>query len=1381
MAERRRSSASSNSQTSQPRFSSSSNPDIFCDEYALDSLHPTDGFRPHGPTHHPTHDPPSPAQSEDPLPTLPSRDSAFTTRALSQRTSSLLAPSDLGRYGSTHRGQATTLSDENPNPALYRSTSRASTMTLPRTQSPYQGATGPSQPYAMYPQDVGFSRTPSMATTSTVRPRERSYAGPTGPTQPYGMYPQNTVPEDDAGTLQSLHQPAPVGFPGRSQAYRRRLGPDTEDADDLIGPDGYTEQLPPYTRYPDDVPPKEGAPVPVSPIGVAHVETEHPRVTSANPFQSRESLQEPGESIPERTEQHRSSDDATAVASSESLPRDEGGNFKERVKEKGKRRICCGKVPFWVVAVLVLVMIAVLAGTIGGVVGNARGEQHAGPPPPSNKFHHAELAETQHYIVSTITTTSLVDATPLASTPTNLPSLPTGSFFVPLRNLSSSENSCLQSYPMAWNCADEQDLKLDLSTQGSISISPRFPAQPNQVRFGPQLPQLDQPIPLKLMGDKDGMDKGPAWWFQQPFTKVVVVRGNDFNAVGGVNGRRWFEHQHARNEKRQTIAPVASKPWFCYWNNTILEGFIYVTQNFSGQYQPISSGYVSSASPAADPEALAADYDVGPLDSYPSLAPGSGGSGRKRALVDPTQLAAYSKDIKIEERRSPQTDPAPYCVHMQIMNDGSASPLADENGNTATIQLLETPSTYDTRKGKRARLGKRGASARLDFRARSSLDSLFSALLFHIRPFAQSYRNYEVVARPVYYSITTAAPQQPHLSHNPALPISRPPQPVCLRLAVSIHTPEGPLPEYSIQKQSRFSRISAYIPVPPAKIPRDSLTNRPEQSTFAISITLLTPGLNVPYSLPKSTPEDPYPRARIVGALPSSLGERGRYSAVISPYLPLTTSPNETVAAYIYFDGRAKEEVATLLRRGEETWVNSRWVGVPESEGGGLAEREFLFREVGLERWLNGLDLEGKDAAAKIERRRQKVEKRRRRRKIKMEASDDEASTLWGGTSRGDKGVLRYSTNQRSPVENLSDEDEMFLSGSASDDDPVPEAAGQIKIALFRVLASGEIRRGEYSPQFKADDDDDECGRTENGTGSGETEEAIDHTTSFAKPKTLDPKSISTQTVTGIDGPEKPFAVFTFLYRGERQLQRMGILQSPNAQVKTPETTSKRKSLQDAFAGLKPLTPGGTVGFTGFRDSAAQSTSKRADKGISKKADSDMESDEDEDAGGRAPARNDDGESKESNHTNLSPEDARRQDEVAEGVQKIRLKRQHSAEPLNSRTPATRKSPASNTPTAGSTPSPPPHASSNLSTTPPTLLPNAKFDLGSSKAFDSGTVGSPLKRARASVSGLGEDAPWQRLGLGLSESFSGNNVGAQIEQAKPIKKEEKEHDEDEEL
>lgn len=235
------------------------------------------------------------------------------------------------------------------------------------------------------------------------------------------------------------------------------------------------------------------------------------------------------------------------------------------------------------------------------------------------------------------------------------------------------------------------------------------------------------------------------------------------------------------------------------------------------------------------------------------------------------------------------------------------------------------------------------------------------------------------------------------------------------------------------------------------------------------------------------------------------------------------------MAAYIYFDGRIKEEVATLLRRGEETWVNSRWVGVPESEGGGLAEREFLFREVGLERWLNGLDLEGKDAAAKIEKRRQKIDRKRRRRRRSHGSDEDEAeSSTLGSRDRPERAILRYGADAQRPLEQMSDSDDMLSTDTDSDDDPIPESNGQIKVALFRVLASGEIRRGEYSPQFDAHDDSVDMGnKDDNGT------EEIDHTTSFAQPKTLDPKSISTQTVTGIDPSDRPFAVFTFFYRGE--------------------------------------------------------------------------------------------------------------------------------------------------------------------------------------------------------------------------------------------------------
>lgn len=596
-------------------------------------------------------------------------------------------------------------------------------------------------------------------------------------------------------------------------------------------------------------------------------------------------------------------------------------------------------------------------------------------------------------------------------------------------------------------------------------------------------------------------------------------------------------------------------------------------------------------------------------------------------------------------------------------------------------------------------------------------------------------------------------------------------------LAVSIHTPNGPLSEYSVQKASRLSRISTYIPVPLAKVPLGSSTNIPEQSTFAISITLLTPGQDVPYSIPKATPEDPYPLGKIVGGLPGHTQDRGKYASTIGPYIPLTTSPNETIAAYIYFDGRAKEEVATLLRKGEETWVNSRWVGVPEAEGGGLAEREFLFREVGLERWLNGLDLDGKDAAATIERRRQKLEKRRRKRKEEAALSEEETNSDSKAKPPRRKSTLRYGPNGE--VEDLSDNDGSDSgTGTSDDDDPIPETAGQIKVALFRVLASGEIKRGEYSPQFDAHDDDEDSQKNGHTDGEGKGDGAdVDHTTSFAKPKTLDPKSISTQTVTGIDPTDKPYAVFTFLYRGERQLQKMGILNPPKTAEKTP-ASSKRRSVHTDFTSLGPLKKEGTVGFTNFREEPIAKTKTQGKKA----SDDDMSEDSDEDPGivGKMEDLNDADVpiKKEADSDLLSPEDAERTGQVADGIRKMKvgrdrsdssyrhglryyqLKRQHSAEPLNSNgntMEGPRKNSKSGSPSTASTPADATGTTPPMLSAGPSLMATPMAASTDVKTEESDFVGSPFKRQRASMAGIDDRTAntLSGLGLGIGEVLAG--------------------------
>ena len=240
----------------------------------------------------------------------------------------------------------------------------------------------------------------------------------------------------------------------------------------------------------------------------------------------------------------------------------------------------------------------------------------------------------------------------------------------------------------------------------------------------------------------------------------------------------------------------------------------------------------------------------------------------------------------------------------------------------------------------------------------------------------------------------------------------------------------------------------------------------------------------------------------------------------------------------------------------------------------------------------------------------------------------------------------------------------------------------------------------------------------------------------------------------------------------------MGILASPapRTQERTAATSNgQRRSMQADFAKLKPLNPNGLKGFTQMRDPSERSNGDKKDKSA-KRRQTDVDSDEDLDKDDTE-IKFEEGESSKDANAMLSPEDARRQDEVAEGVQRIKvgsspplpptstdqptdppcqLKRQHSANDLDapSPAPAHRKSPPSNTPTAGSTP---PHTSGS----PPPLLPSLAFDTTSLQGPQS--IGSPLKKARASLSGNDDEEMRRRFGLGLS-GVKGDVLGA-IEQA----------------
>lgn len=359
------------------------------DDYDLSAMMVADGFRPsenaasstQPTTSNPRTDPSLPSEAssqstppiESPQPPDATASSPEITPAIRNRPSSISKPPRahdslaLRNEGSSAAGR----------PHVRNVPSVSSDSPVIRAESPYTGPSGPSHPYQMYPQ-----RTLSVATTSTtaaaVIPEDRSYGGPRGPTHPYALYTQNTTSTET--TTPSI----PVGFNGMGAGYQRQLGPDGEEAGDLIGPLGHMEELPPYTRYPDTayVPkPTTETPStePSSPdrnipgaggIGMA---TRDPEFSSTDDDLALPRTRPSVRSNTSETSHHDINTAAVEVAEKPAV-----NKWQRRAKKK-----LWGIVPYWAICLMTvgLVVMGIIMGAVIGTIFSRDGPPGGHPPP----------------------------------------------------------------------------------------------------------------------------------------------------------------------------------------------------------------------------------------------------------------------------------------------------------------------------------------------------------------------------------------------------------------------------------------------------------------------------------------------------------------------------------------------------------------------------------------------------------------------------------------------------------------------------------------------------------------------------------------------------------------------------------------------------------------------------------------------------------------------------------------------------------------------------------------------------------------------------------------------------------------------------------------
>ncbi|KAK6343283.1 hypothetical protein TWF730_010879 [Orbilia blumenaviensis] len=449
-------------------------------------------------------------------------------------------------------------------------------------------------------------------------------------------------------------------------------------------------------------------------------------------------------------------------------------------------------------------------------------------------------------------------------------------------------------------------------------------------------------------------------------------------------------------------------------------------------------------------------------------------------------------------------------------------------------------------------------------------------------------------------------------------------------VTITVHTPTGPLPEY--KSHTRKSITTAYIAVPSGDGPAPS--KRP-------------PGPVAPKNtFPPSAPPNSF-------AISISISS--------DDYKPLTDNPQEHLAAYLFLDGK-EEEAAAMLTRRRDTWISSRWCAM---EDGSIGEKAFMWREVGLETFLGGLDLsrEEKEAIRLNSGSNSPRSGKSGRRGLHRRNTTTGASSR-NSSSRSPKSSSRRQQSDDGEIE-MDDTPPRSASPSDNDDDEdtappvqITNTVGQIKLKLYRVLADGAPKYGVFEP--KKDDEDGMMNEDDIiAEPSSAAKAEVSHTTGFAPAQKVDKDLIWSQTVTCLDPLSSPWATFIIFYRGERQLRKMGVIPpspslSPNLSPISPLSPGtsmlgrKRQSLRldEMVKNLGKLPPPSTQsGFLGFRDSSTDdgSEKKKSKKGARKIKQLDSDNDTDSESVNGKAAK--------------GPENTEEAAKIEEGIRKMKVRR----------------------------------------------------------------------------------------------------------------------------
>lgn len=207
------------------------------------------------------------------------------------------------------------------------------------------------------------------------------------------------------------------------------------------------------------------------------------------------------------------------------------------------------------------------------------------------------------------------------------------------------------------------------------------------VQYGLQPPLLGSQD-LQLVMDLDYKAFGPAYHFNSMYDKLVILNPDEFAAGASLSPAALRKREDKPPFRHRFQVVPGDLPWYCYWNQTYIEGYIYVTDDSSAaSFTNFPTNWPTNPYGSSVPVETGA----------PATAVGSGSSGiatptpnpvRKRGDGDYMRKPPYPRIVKIEERRLPSM-PQPYCQRMRLMDDGKPQPALDSSQNPIIVYLQE--------------------------------------------------------------------------------------------------------------------------------------------------------------------------------------------------------------------------------------------------------------------------------------------------------------------------------------------------------------------------------------------------------------------------------------------------------------------------------------------------------------------------------------------------------------------------------------------------------------------------------------------------------------------------------------------------------------------